>query len=366
MRRKRRSLRKHAQKKRIHSIILFNLKMNAPDPNFYHLTGFDGYGCLLLLKDREILFVPKMEYERAKREVKGMPVRILKGKLSENIRGHVRGKAVGIDYNAVTLNFMKSLRKEFRKKRFVDVSSVLLELRKTKTEREEKNLRKACRMSDNILRKCINKLKRKGFRTEQDVADFLEQETMRKGCELSFKPIVASGANSAEAHHPPQNRKLRKGFCIIDFGVRYKGYCSDTTRTIYMGEPSRKEMDAYDHLLKVQKSLINGLEEGKKASRVYDECIEKLGDYSEYFTHGLGHGVGVEIHELPNITANSKDLIEAGAVFTIEPGVYFPGKFGIRIEDTVLMGETPVVLTKISKELKTVKRTEKKKAKKNE
>ena len=123
------------------------------------------------------------------------------------------------------------------------------------------------------------------------------------------------------------------------------------TRTIYVGNPGKKEIGIYNMLLKIQNDTIQQIKENKKCSELYDFVNTKLGKYKKYFTHGLGHGVGVEIHEMPNISLNSKDRIQNNMVFTIEPGIYFPKKFGIRIEDTILFKNKPIVMTRTSKDL---------------
>jgi Xaa-Pro aminopeptidase len=210
-------------------------------------------------------------------------------------------------------------------------------------------LKKSCNYADQILQKAIKQFKL--FKTETEVAAFLEYETRKLGLDLSFPPIVASGKNGSVPHHEPSNKKINKGFCVLDFGVKYKGYCSDITRTVYFGKPSKKEKEIYNMLLKIQKETINLAQKGKKCSELYDYTVQSLGKYKDFFTHGLGHGVGIEIHEMPNLTMLSKDTIRNNIVFTIEPGVYFPKKFGIRIEDTVLFKGKPIPLTKTSKDL---------------
>lgn len=354
MKGKRKLLRHHARKKKIHCILLPNIRME-PEPNFYHLTGFDGYGCLLLLKDKEILFVPRMEFLRAKRTVKGVSIKKFGKSLGESIKKYTKGGAIGLDYNSVTLHFMKTLRKELKGRRFVDVSSVLESVRMVKTPEEIRILKKACMISDMILKKCLSKMK--SFRTELDVRNFLKEETIKYGCDLSFSPVVASGIAAAEPHHRPQNKRLGKGFCIIDFGVKYMGYCSDTTRTVYIGKPGKKEVEIYNVVVKVQRELVNELKAGQRCSEIYGNSTKKLGPYAEYFNHGLGHGVGMEIHELPSLRPKSKDRIQQNMVFTVEPGIYISGRMGIRIEDTVFMGKKPVLLTKIPKDLLIVKKT---------
>lgn len=347
MKHKRKELRKHAKKKKLHCVLLFNNTMN-PDPNFLYLTGYDGYGCLMLLKNREVLFVPQMEQERALKIVKGIKVTVYSKNLLKYLKKSIKGKAVGIDYTSVTLSFMKVLKKEL-KKRFVDISSIIRGLRSVKTEKEIRIMKKACNISDRILAKCLANFRR--FRTEEDVRAFLEREIIKNGCELSFPPIIASASSGAEPHHTPKKTKLRKGFCIIDFGIRHKRYCTDTTRTVYLGKPSEKEKEVYNFVLKAQKEVVNSIRPGQKCSKIYELMIKKLGKYSKYFIHALGHGVGIEIHELPDMKPRSKTTIKKGMVFTIEPGIYIKGRYGIRIEDTLLMAEKPVLLTKIPKDL---------------
>ena len=129
------------------------------------------------------------------------------------------------------------------------------------------------------------------------------------------------------------------------------GYCSDITRTIYVGRPSLKEKEIYNFLLKIQEEAVKLAANNEKCSELYDFVNESLGKYKKYFTHGLGHGLGIEIHEMPNLTLNSKDRIKNSMIFTIEPGIYLPNKFGIRIEDTILFKNKPIALTKTTKDL---------------
>ena len=152
-------------------------------------------------------------------------------------------------------------------------------------------------------------------------------------------------------HYEPRNTKLKKGFCMIDFGVKYKGYCTDITRTVYLGSPCDKEKQVYNFLLDIQNGIIKEIKINDSCSKIYGNCLKSMKNYSKYFIHGLGHGIGVEIHELPNLTLNSKDKITENMVFTIEPGIYIPKLFGIRIEDTTLMKKKPLVLTKVTKDL---------------
>jgi len=179
----------------------------------------------------------------------------------------------------------------------------------------------------------------------------LENETKKSGYELAFNPVVASGKNAAVPHHAPENIKLKKGFCVIDFGIKYKGYCSDATRTIYIGRPKEKEIRLYNFLLRMQKDAIKNAKIGKKCSDLYNKVNEDLKEYKKYFTHGLGHGIGIDVHELPNLTEKSKDILKRGMAFTIEPGIYFKNQLGIRIEDDILLTKKAEILTKTKKGL---------------
>ncbi|MBU0614954.1 MAG: Xaa-Pro peptidase family protein [Nanoarchaeota archaeon] len=351
MRKKRKELRHHARKKKLHCVLLFNLGMN-PDPNFFYLTGYPGYGCLVLLKDKEYLLVPQMEILRARKLAKGLKVIMYQKNFWQILKKYLKGKSIGIDYSTMTLSFMKAVRKQLKKKRFIDVSPLLREIRSVKTDEDIKKIRKACSISDDILKRCVAGFSR--FKTEKQAAEFLESETIKAGCELAFPPIVASGTSAAEPHHTPQNRKISKGFCVIDFGVKHKGFCSDTTRTIYIGAPSEKDKKLYKMMHDLQVSVAESIRPGQKCSDPYDLTIKILGKYSKDFTHGLGHGVGVEIHELPNLKSKSKERFKRGMVFTVEPGIYLKNRLGIRIEDTILLDKKPVILTRISKKLMVV------------
>ncbi len=214
--------------------------------------------------------------------------------------------------------------------------------------------------------------------TEIKLARFIQDNGLRMGAgDISFPAIVASGANAAIPHHVPENKKLKKGeSIIIDFGFKYKNYCSDFTRTVFLGHAPKKLADAYNQVEKAyvgameyldnRNSLFGGAVRavGRKASGVlptdrrmtqrtappesalrcsagdvYQKSVDILSEKNlqKYFIHSLGHGTGLEIHELPNLGPKSKDLLRDGMVFSIEPGVYFPKLGGIRIEDLVYL-----------------------------
>ena len=336
-------------------VLFYNLDSTKVNPNMFYFSGYSGLGALVVPKKQApFLIAPEMEIERAKKSMIKKAYSMEKKKFFESIckiikKHHLKTKNAAIDKSNFTLNAYRHFKKQFKKIKSKDIATECLKLREIKTEEEIQFLKKSCSYADKILQKAIKNFK--SFRTESEMSAFLEYETRKNGLELSFNPIVASGSNGSMPHHEPLNTKIKHGFCVIDFGVKYKGYCSDITRTIYVGNPSKNEKEIYNMLLTIQKNAVSQIKSSKKCSELYNFVNTSLGKYKNNFTHGLGHGVGIEIHEMPNLTLNSKDRIRNNMVFTIEPGIYFPKKFGIRIEDTVLFRNKTTVLTKTSKDL---------------
>ena len=221
-----------------------------------------------------------------------------------------------------------------------------------KTPEEIELLGRAARAGAKAFDKIAKAFGKKGFGEDERALHFLAERILRKEGkrELSFDPIVAIGPNAAKPHARPTRRKLKKGdLLLLDAGVKYRRYCSDRTRTVravkgfdfgtIQGFESRKIQRAYDTVLKAHDLAIAKARSGMEARQIdalAREVIEKAG-YGKYFVHSTGHGVGLDIHEMPYISARSRTRIEDGMVFTVEPGIYLPGEFGIRIEDTVVM-----------------------------
>jgi Xaa-Pro aminopeptidase len=341
------------KKKKCDMALFYNHE--SPNPNMQYMTGYTGIGILVVPKNKTpFLIAPGMELERAKKsglKTYSMDKKRFFESAYDIIKKQSRLRNVAIDNTNFNINSYNALKKQFKCKT-TDIFQDCVKLRETKTEKEVEYLRKSCNFADKILQKTLKNFKE--FKTESDVSAYLAYETQRLGLELSFPSIVASGKNGSMPHYTPQNKKLNKGLCVIDFGVKYKGYCSDMTRTISVGKPSPKEKEMYDMLLGIQEGCIALVKDKIKCHELYDYTVKGLGKYAKNFTHGLGHGVGIEIHEMPNLKMNSQDLIVNNKVFTIEPGVYFPGKFGIRIEDTILFKGKTQVLTKTTKELLTL------------
>lgn len=342
-------------KKKCDFAVFYNSDSTRHNANMLYFSGYDGLGALVVPSSKpSFLVVPQMEFYRAKKSMIRKIYSMEKKRFFESTykmakKNKLKSKNIALDKSTVTLNAYTHFKKQFKNARAKDVSFECLKLREIKTQKEIQYIKRSCIYADKIIQKLIRNFK--DFRTESDAAAFLGHEARKIGLDMAFNPIVASGSNSSIPHHNPASTKTKNGFCVIDFGVKYKGYCSDITRTICVGSPTKREKEAYNLLLSIQKDAISEVKNNKKCSELYDFAVKSLGGYKKFFTHGLGHGLGIEIHEMPNLTLNSKDRIKNNMVFTIEPGIYLPGKFGIRIEDTILFKSRPIILTKTSKDL---------------
>ncbi len=221
-----------------------------------------------------------------------------------------------------------------------DISNLLKEMRVKKDDEELKIMKKAVRIAEEAMRKAIDTLDR-GV-TESEVIGEIVRLIYSRGSLPSFTPIVAFGEHSAHPHAKPSLRELRHGDLVkIDLGVKIHGYCSDITRTIVFGNPSEKQKEIHNLVLEAQQAAINSIKPGIKARELHNialKVFDKAG-VSSYFNHGLGHGIGIDVHEPPSISNSSEDILEPGMVFTVEPGLYLRGYGGVRIEDMVVVEE---------------------------
>ncbi|MBL8030155.1 MAG: M24 family metallopeptidase [Candidatus Doudnabacteria bacterium] len=229
------------------------------------------------------------------------------------------------------------------------------EMRQVKELGEIRLVKKSMQIVEKVFILVKREIVKPGM-TEIKLAHFIKNAGLRLGAEsVSFPPIVASGVNAAIPHHVPDNKELKAGETIIlDFGFKYKNYCSDFTRTVFIKKANRKMEEAYNQVERAYSESIRYIDRGMSqgggkthivtGDRVYKKSVEILAEkkLDQFFIHSLGHGTGLEIHELPNLSPNSKDLLENGMVFSIEPGVYMPKKGGVRIEDLVYLENNKV------------------------
>jgi len=219
-----------------------------------------------------------------------------------------------------------------------------------KTKKEISLIKKACEITDCIFSEIISLVNLNDM-TEKELAKFIKSRIKYYKCKPSFRAIVAASGGASKPHHKPTQNKL-KGLVVIDFGIIYKKYMSDMTRTIYVGEPSEKEKRLYNLVLKSQQKAKEAVKSGMKCKDIDAVSRKALGKWNKYFIHGLGHGVGTRIHEMPRLNKKSKYCLKENMVITIEPGIYVKRKFGIRIEDTCLVTKSGCIdFTKSSKKL---------------
>ena len=196
---------------------------------------------------------------------------------------------------------------------------------------------RACKITDDIFTEIIGFFR---FTTERELMLHIRREIKKRGLREAFPPIVSGGARAGNEIHPKSTRAVLEGFVIIDFGVRVNGYCSDMTRTIFVGKIARQDLDIYKLLLSAKIKAEKMVYDGVKCAAADAAARRTLGRYKKYFIHTLGHGVGKRIHEKPRIYfKRTDDVFLQNMVVTVEPGIYIPNKLGIRIEDTYVVGK---------------------------
>lgn len=242
--------------------------------------------------------------------------------------------------------------------KYVYAAEIVGELRQCKSSLEGDKMREASHAADKALKNILNNIK-PGLK-ESEVRDMLEDEMKKIGTSgPSFPTIIGSGPNSALPHYGAGDRLLQAGDAVVmDFGCILDNYCSDTTRTIVVGQASDKYKSIYAILKKAQQLAIDKVKPGVKACEVDFAARKYITDkgYGDYFIHRTGHGIGLEVHEMPYITESSQVVLKPGMVFSIEPGIYLEGEFGIRIEDLVMVTEDGVeVLNQFTKDLIEIK-----------
>jgi Xaa-Pro aminopeptidase len=321
-------------------------------PDVRYLCGFTGSNAALAVTRRHVrLFTDGRYTAQAQEEVRGASVEIVTGPAAvaaiEWLRTQPGVKTAAFDPASTTLaelgRWKASLPGKLRKKFLRELAEPLvMPLRMVKDADELAILSEAaligCRLFEHILG-----VIRPGLR-EIDVAAELEFKARQLGAEgMSFETIVASGQRSALPHGRATTALLpRKGFVTLDFGIIHKGYMSDMTRTVYLGNPTAKERETYEAVLEAQEAGVGAVRGGARCGDVDEAARDVLRDagLAEAFTHSSGHGVGLEIHEPPRIGTEQTTRLLPGMVVTIEPGVYLAGQFGIRIEDMVAVTRT--------------------------
>jgi len=312
------------------------MKLITHKANLRYLTGFTGSKGFLLLGTKKNYFVTDSRYIEYVKKLQNKNPRI-PFEVTDNFE-KVINKAKKIEFEAdhITISQLKKWKKKFKNKKFVPMKSIS---RVKKTDKEIKLLKKSQQLNKTAMQR-VRKLLKPGV-TELEIAWKIRELAHKLGAEdLSFTPIVAFGSNSAIPHHQNSNRKLKKrDIALIDMGLVYKGYCSDLSRTFFVGKPTSEQAAIYKKVEAAQSAAIKAIKPNILVSKLDQIARKEMGKHEEFFTHSLGHGVGLEIHEAPRLSSKSKDRLKENSVITIEPGIYLPGKFGIRIEDMILVKE---------------------------
>lgn len=314
--------------------------------NIIYFTGFCDATALLITEQGEnILYVSTTNYERAKAELRNYTVEPLKHgeSLLEKIAKQTQTKKLAVDM--LSVEGWRALAKAVGGEEKLELSnSLIFELRKRKDEQEIRLIRKACKLAD-IGMQAAAEFVRCGIK-EREVAAEVEYAMRKAGSDgTAFDTIVASGFCCAYPHGTFQDRTIQDGdFVVVDLGAKYRFYCSDITRTFVAGKASEKQTKMLHIIQMAQQKAIEKIKPGvtaKEVDAIARRVIEEAG-FCDYFVHNLGHGVGLEVHEAPVLSPDSKDVLEAGYVVTVEPGVYLPGFGGVRIEDTILVTKSGV------------------------
>tara|TARA_Y100000817_G_C16841858_1_gene538383 strand:- start:837 stop:1904 length:1068 start_codon:yes stop_codon:yes gene_type:complete len=311
--------------------------------NIRYYSGFTGTLAFLLITESKSIIITDSRYiVRAQEECPDYEIYQLKSgdNWIENSTNQIKSKVIGFEGNIVSFNMINQLKERSNNNLiWKDFSEQISKERVIKSESEVEKIEEAISISDRAFNTVSKKIK--DGMTEKEIAWEIEKEMRILGADsISFDTIVASGINGAKPHHSPTDKNISNGEAItIDMGAKCNGYCSDLTRTIFIGEPNDEFKKIYNIVLRSQLISIEtakGGMTGEEIDKISRDIISDEG-FGENFGHSLGHGVGLEIHENPGVGPNSKNEILSGMVYTIEPGIYIDGWGGIRIEDMVLM-----------------------------
>jgi Xaa-Pro aminopeptidase len=326
--------------------------------NVRYLTGFTGTNGACVVSSDERLFLTDFRYvEQARSQVQGYE-RVEAGRdMVADLAGRLRGRA-GFDDTHMTVELHRKLGEKVAERvELVSAGGLVERLREVKDELELDAIRAAAE----IANEAYEELRERGLagRTERDVALTLTRSLEDRGAEgASFPAIVAAGPHGALAHAVPRDVEIPGGtLVVIDMGAQVDGYCSDCTRTLATGPLEDGALEVYELVRRAQDEALRAVRAGascKAVDAVARDIIAAAG-HGERFGHGLGHGVGLEVHEAPRLAKTAEGELRAGNVVTVEPGVYVPGELGVRIEDLVVVTDgEPEVLTAFPKELVTI------------
>ena len=331
--------------------------------NRRYLSGFmapdaqltESSGSLLISKDKAFLVTDSRFTTMAENEAEGFDIHTFTTGLVEDLAELLEGlgtRALGFEENHVTWGLHRELEGRFKecslRIELVALNGIVEDMRKIKDDQELRDLKASADLMVGVLEGVVKEML-PGM-TEREVAWRIEGLAHERGAdEMAFPSIVASGPNGALPHAVPTDRKLRTGEpIVIDVGAKLHGYCSDMTRTVFLGDPADEFKIIYDTVRRAQLAALTEIEPGKPSTDPDQKARDLIKDagYGDYFVHGLGHGVGLATHEPPRLGPRNPVELEKGMVVTVEPGIYIPGKGGVRLEQMVVIEEKgPRILT---------------------
>jgi len=319
-----------------------------------YISGFNGSeGALLISKDKQYLLVDGRYTSQARQQAPEFEVvECENGILSQLEEFEIR--SLGYEAKYMSVKKFDMINELLPEVILVDITYLVEDMRECKTEEEVDKLKKAAKIANQTFSH-IRRYIRPGM-SERQVALEIEYDMRRQGATAtSFDTIVASGQRTAMPHAKPTEKIIEIGdFVMMDFGCVADGYCSDTTRMVIMGQPTDKQQKIYDIVLEAQLMALANIKEGitaREADAFARGSIKNAG-YGDKFTHSLGHGVGMDVHEKPSVSPKNENPLKAGMIISVEPGIYLPGEFGVRIEDVVRVTESGLEnLTTIDKSL---------------
>ena len=309
--------------------------------NIKYLTGIEAEGELLITR-KENIFLTDSRYVEEVNSRLTIDSEIIvwdkRGMIREDYENFfIFCEKIGFEESYVTYEKYKQILQLYKIHELVETEGIIEKQRRIKDEEEISKIKKACEITDQCFEFLKNYIKR-GM-TEREIAYRIEEFFLKNGAEgIAFNPIVASGSNSSMPHAMVTDRKIEDGdILLIDLGCKYQGYCSDMTRTIFIGSVPETIKTTYDMLLKVQEKALEDLKDGANIKTITKTVEQELKINRFDLVHALGHGVGLDVHEIPVLTSKYDNLLKENMVIAVEPGIYIPKSFGIRIEDTVLI-----------------------------
>lgn len=328
-------------------VLIVNGTKGFADPNFFYFTGikFGVFeGCAAIVRKKGVTVISNgLDSEAAR--LAGCDVKVFDAKngLIDVLKRELSSaKEIGMNYSKIATGTFDLLSKSLKGKKFTNVSDKIAATRRIKTSYEQRCLQKACKISIEAHERMLETL-RVGM-TESELQAHLIHQLLLNGSGFPYcEPTVAFGENSAFPHYSASSRKLKKGDLVLtDFGATCDRYVADVTRTVVFGRASTRQKEMYDVVNQARRAGIKAVRAGVKGMTV-DQAGRRIIDGSKFrgkFVHGLGHGIGLEIHDHPGFGPGSGLILRKGMVMTVEPGVYLKGYGGVRIEDNVIVGTT--------------------------